>query len=465
MKKLFVKSKFLFIISAICIVFFVFPAYCLWGKTDKGGIFWYDADGTFAINGWKIIDDDNDGIGYYYYFNENGFALVDDITPDYMIVDNDGKRLDMFGKPEEVKVENIDKSDFGDSGIFSAEILAQIEANSDVSTVKKGFTSSGAAIRTSDVNKDEGPSPADNIVIEVNADGTARSILGLNVVLKDKSNEKKGYNAQMERKMSEYIKGGDKYSKKVNGTIFNKTKWKEVMALKGTGATITFENPSNNFNKIKGRIATHYFTYSDRTTICTLSIYNDDTNEELYTTSEFNYNSGTSFECVFPRKANVIRFELEVTGQYTSRICYLRNCEFGFDREAYEDELYEDEIEEEYRRKYGTDSNAEEDEEEEFSDLGEIPLEGEDPGARYRRLNNISDDDYLLSIEYDEEDDSISAELRASISEARKKRDEENEARDRVSGPAFDKNLVNETEALGPDGSSRFVAASEGGED
>lgn len=463
MKKYFLKTKNLLILGLLEAICLVIPTYCMWGKTEKGDVFWYDADGTFAINGWKIIDDDNDGVGYYYYFGENGFALLDDITPDYMIVDNDGKRLDLNGKPVEVKIDSVGGSDSDVSGLFSAEILAQIEANKENSSTRKGFTSSGVALRSSEQNGDEGPSPADDIVVEVNADGTARSILGLNVVLK-KETEKKGYNAQMEKSMQEYISGGDKYSKKVNGTIFNKAKWKEVMALKGTGATITFENPSNNFNKLKGRIATHYFTYSDRTTICTLKIYADDTDEELVSTSEFNYNSGASFECVFPRKTNVIRFELEVSGQYTSRICYLRNCEFGFDREAYEEELYEDEIEEEYRRKYGTDSEAIDEEEEDFGQLGEIPLEGEDPGARWRRLNNITDDEYLLSIEYDEEDDSISEELRASISEARRRRDSENEARDRISGPAFDKELVEATEAIGPDGSTRVIAANEGGE-
>ena len=85
------------------------------------------------------------------------------------------------------------------------------------------------------------------------------------------------------------------------------------------------------------------------------------------------------------------------------------------------------------------------------------PLEVE-----YRRINNISDDDWL-NMDYDEEDDSVTAEMRASISEARQKRALEDENRDKVSGPAFDENLKNATEALGPDGSSRFIAGKEGG--
>ena len=265
--------------------------------------------------------------------------------------------------------------------------------------------------------------------------------------------------------MQEHIKSGDKYSKKVNGTTYVKQKWKNVMALKGTGASIVFENPGKNFNKIKGRIATHNFSYTDRTTTCMLYIYDDQTNEEIISVTGFDYNSGTSFECTFPRKTERIRFELEVSGQYTSRVCYLRNCEFGFDREAYEEELYDDDVEAEYRRRVGTASDAEyyEEEEETDSPQGEIALEGEDPGARYRRLNGIvQDDEYWAGLKFEEDDDTITADMRASISEARRKMDEKAAKDDTVSGPNFDPELQKMTEAVGPDGSSRMIEAYEG---
>lgn len=459
MKNITFKIKFLLLFVSIFIVFGSVPTFCIWGTIGDGKIYWLDTDGTLALDGWKVIDDDNDGIGYYYYF-VNGFIMLDDITPDYKIIGIDGKRLDMNGMPETIEVKSIDKYDYDDLEIFSADILEQIKASDETATVNKGFTSSGVHLFKSDYNADDELSPDDFVTIDVNADGTAKTLLGKNVVLKEEK-ERKGYNTQMNKNMTEYIKGGDKYSKKVNGTIFNKTKWKEVMALKGTGASIVFENPSNNFNKLKGRIATHYFTYSDRTTQCILYIYDDETNEEIYSNSNFNYNAGSTIETVFPRRTNKLRFELEVSGQYTSRICYLRNFEFGFDKSAYEDELYDMEVEEEYRRRMGTESELTEEELDALYEWGEIPLEGEDPGARYRRINNISDD-YWLDMEYDEDDDSVTAEMRASISEARKKKAEDDEKRNKVSGPAFDENLKNATEALGPDGSSRFIPGSEG---
>lgn len=460
------KLKKCFVV-AICFCFVLtLPSSAMWGKTEKGGIYWYESDGTIALDGWKLIDDDNDGIGYYYYFNKNGFILLDDITPDYKIVDADGRRLGYDGNPEAKVIEKIvyGEGDY-DNSVYSAEILEQIRAEQEIVTSKKGVFSSGEYLFAKDPTLIDGPSPSDNLIIETNPDGTARYLLGPNVVLRKKKNDTY-YDPTLNKNVQEYIKGGDKYSKKVNGTTFNKSKWKDVMAMKGTGATIVIENPNKNFNKIKGRIATHYFSYSDRTTQCTFYIFNEDDGEELYVTSDFNYNAGVSFECIFPKKASAIRFELEVNGQYTSRVCYLRSCEFGFDKEAYEDELYEDEVEAEYRLRYGTDSDAEYYEEEETEDplleaMGEIALEGEDPGARYRRLNNIEDDYYWATFSYDEDDDSVTEAMKASISEAKRRLEEADERRNRVSGPAFDERLKKQTEVVGPDGSSRVIAASE----
>lgn len=463
MKSLFKKINILFIMTIVFVTFFVMPTYCIWGKTEKGGIYWVEPNGTIAFDGWKLIDDDSDGVGYYYYFNKNGFILLDDITPDYKIVGADGRRLNYDGTVETVEIQKIEY-DSDKVEAYSEEILAQVKADQDVTTVTRGIISSGLSIIAKDPTVNDGPKPSDNIIDYSNPDGTARYILGPNVVLKTGKEKTAYHDPAISKHMNEYIKSGDKYSKKVNGTIYNKNKWKDAMALKGTGATIVFENPQNNFNKLKGRIATHYFTYSDRTTICTLYIFNEDDGEELFQTSDFNYNGGTFFECSFPKKSSAIRFELEVSGQYTSRVCYLRNCEFGFDKAAYEDELYEDDIEAEYRRRVGTQSDVdyEEEEDEDLLSHGDIPVEGEDPGARYRRLNNISDDEYWASLKFDDDDD-IPAAIRASVSEARKRLEAQAEERDKVTGPAFDENLINATMPVGPDGSRMIIEGNEGG--
>ena len=463
-KKLHIFVLLMLVIASI----FSIHTYAIWGEKD-GKKFWLGIDGQLAKNGWKLIDDDNDGTGYYYYFDEEGFVITDDITPDYKIAGADGRRVGYDGNVDSEEITQILLGDVGDTSVLSAEIMQQIKEEQDEEMqVQKGVVSSGQVLIAKDPTLMDGPTPADNIVIEVNPDGTARTLLGPNVVLREKKRKDSYMDPAISKNMADHILSGDKYSKKVNGTTFTKQKWKDVMALKGTGATITFSNENNNFNKLKGRIATHNFTYTDRTTQCTLYIFNDDDGEELLTISDFNYNSGSSFECTFPKKANSIRFELEVSGQYTSRICYLRNCEFGFDKEAYEDEQYEDEVEQEYRRRVGTESDAEyydEEAEDEMYEYGERSVEGEDPGARYIRINNIvMDDEYWASYQYEEGDDGVTAEMKASISEARRRLDAKAEKDDAVSGPNFDPELLKQTEAVGPDGSSRIIAGHDEGE-
>ena len=461
---MFLKIKVLIVSVLILTISLNFVSFAIWGE-NGGKIFWFGIDGSLAKDGWKLIDDNNDGIGYYYYFDKDGFILIDDITPDYKIVGADGRRVGYDGNVISEVIENLDFENAEDENLLTAELMQQVKNEQDDAVqVQKGHFSSGNIIMAKDPDVFDGPTPADGIIVDVNQDGTAKTILGKNVVLKERKREAL-YDSTISKNMQDYVKSGDKYSKKVNGTTFTKQKWKDVMALKGTGASIVFENPKNNFNKIKGRIATHNFSYTDRTTTCTLFIYNDITNEELLTVGGFDYNSGTSFECTFPKKIGRIRFELEVGGQYTSRVCYLRNCEYGFDREAYEEELYDDEVDAEYRRRVGTESEADYVEEAESDgSLGEIAVEGEDPGARYRRLNNIvQDDEYWANVRFEEDDDTITSEMRASISEAKKRIDAKASQDDTITGPNFDPELLKQTEALGPDGSSRIIAGREGG--
>ena len=55
-----------------------------------------DFDTTrFPKNKWEIIDEDGDSIGYNYYFDKDGYLLIDTITPDYKIVDGKGREVDV----------------------------------------------------------------------------------------------------------------------------------------------------------------------------------------------------------------------------------------------------------------------------------------------------------------------------------------------------------------------------------
>lgn len=53
-------------------------------KTSPSGWWYQNDDGTYWSDGWQWID------GKCYYFNENGYCLIDTITPDGQLVDENG---------------------------------------------------------------------------------------------------------------------------------------------------------------------------------------------------------------------------------------------------------------------------------------------------------------------------------------------------------------------------------------
>lgn len=64
----------------------------LW-KQDEVGI-WYDYGyDTYAGNGWHWIDRDGDGISEHYFFDENGYLMVNAVTPDGYRVNQNGQRI------------------------------------------------------------------------------------------------------------------------------------------------------------------------------------------------------------------------------------------------------------------------------------------------------------------------------------------------------------------------------------
>ncbi|MCQ2609463.1 MAG: hypothetical protein MJ151_01530 [Lachnospiraceae bacterium] len=304
-------------------------------KTGKWTVYNFDEQ----IKNKLIYDDiDNDGIAYYYYVDGDGYVLIDTICPDYHIVDASGRRLDKYGEPETKEITMKDLNNDGSTstdGIIPELYEQYLQDMDSNQTVNNGAVSVGALRQMEDVS---GFGP--NLFLgETVSSDKVQSIIGKGVVFKEK--EKPAYDVTIDPEMKNYIKSGNAYSKSVNGTTFSKSKWKAVMALKGSGAYIDFENPKNNFNKITGRVATHYFTYSDRETRCTLHVY-DESNEEIYSTTDFNYNSGKKFSFAFPKKCKVVRFELTVDGQYSTRVVYLRDMKYGFDREAWEEEKEQD---------------------------------------------------------------------------------------------------------------------------
>lgn len=59
-------------------------------QTDAVGKWWKNDDGSFPSGGWQWIDDNGDGIANSYYFDANGYLLVNTTTPDGYTVDGNG---------------------------------------------------------------------------------------------------------------------------------------------------------------------------------------------------------------------------------------------------------------------------------------------------------------------------------------------------------------------------------------
>lgn len=51
-------------------------------QQSSSGWWWQNDDGSYPINTWQWIDGNNDGVAECYYFDENGYILVNGITPD-----------------------------------------------------------------------------------------------------------------------------------------------------------------------------------------------------------------------------------------------------------------------------------------------------------------------------------------------------------------------------------------------
>ena len=334
--KFFVKKRIFAILSIILVVVMATVAFSFWHEYEKvGGIIWLNEDASYPKDGWKFIDEDLDGLGYYYYFNKDGKLLVDTITPDYRIVNEKGQLIDnktgkviSFSKNNSI-VEGSDSTEYSNPSDFLKKELGYSATSQELKLAD------GDVTETSVVSKKQY-----NLMIPGEK---PQVIIGQNVVFHA---EDEYYDPDIDRKVVNHITGGSEYTKKTNGTIFNKSKWTGVIALKGDGANFVAKNEKNNFNRVKGKIATHYFTYSDRTTICTFSIWDVDNEENLYSTSAFNYNGGINFDVTFYKTTvNNLRFELNVEGQYPKRVVYIKDLVFSFDKQAYKEEL--EELEEE----------------------------------------------------------------------------------------------------------------------
>lgn len=352
----------------------------------------------YPSNKWEIIDENKTGVGYNYYFDENGYLLKDTITPDFKIVDKKGREVDNDLRP----IVYYMTSHISQDEVINRKILDEAE---EYKPIEKE---------------------------------PAKVIIGKGVVLRDK---KKIYDNTKSKDMLLYVDASNRFIKETKGIIANEVRWKKCSSFKGNDGFLIFNNPDNNFNKVIGKIAMEYHTDEDDTEYV-LKVYDadlydrhNDTNtlydlEEIYSNNMINKVSPYKFEFTFERSIKRIRFEIEVNGEHKNRTFFFKDMKYGFSKTAFYDEIIrkkEENEEIEELKRLGIWVN--EDEYVSFEALDE-------DGNIIEEYDEDVDEEYNYSY-YDDEGDYH------QISEI----DEytyEDKVRDKNTGPAFDKSIQNE---------------------
>ena len=346
----------------------------------------YYNNGYYTKNSWIIIDDDFDGYGYNYYFNNNGKLSTDTVTSDYKIVDKYGREIDDDLEPILYKIKNI--STF---------------------------------------------SNVDGIDYNIN---TIKSLKSTQTIISDNVSFKKNdniYNANLNRRVIDYIDTSLRFKKTTNGTIYDGSKWKSVSALMSDGGYVIFNNPFNNFNKIIGKITTQQLNNNSNTNFIFL-VYDADLYdiykgyehllEPLFETEGFNNSSPLDFSFTFFRSVKRLRFQIESDDENKNISCYLKDLRFGFNKQKYKEELEESKNNKEYieyLKKLGI-YNTDEDF---LNDLKELEDNNQSDYLEYADFNDI---DLYDDVDLSDYDINI---------------DREQLAIDRRTGPAFDDYLRN----------------------
>ena len=114
MKKVLLTVAFIFVLAQV-----IFAGEL---KQDVKGIYYVKDNGAYAISEWVTLDLDADGKEEYYYFNSDGYLLVDGKTPDGYDVNSKGQWIKNGEVQQKAKVSNNSSNAIGNyySGITDA---------------------------------------------------------------------------------------------------------------------------------------------------------------------------------------------------------------------------------------------------------------------------------------------------------------------------------------------------------
>ena len=324
MKKFF-KSLATFYLMFIFAVLLTGTAFAYGWRVDQGGVKFERRDGTYPSEQWEWIDGDNSGKAYRYYFNALGYRLADTVTPDFEIVDDQGRWM-VEGNLKFNEVTRLPDEEFAKLLMTSGNINAYEDyaAKTIVGnyTLLEQFRIEEEMERKR--REDLARATRSNIIITP----------GLNINWEKDASGVTTISGNSH--LVDNIIQGNKFTRNVKSIkIYSGSTWRNVMSLNGDGAYMDFEN--GRYNKVIGKIAHGYFS-SVTDTECRVNAYVDGV--LVATFEDFNYKtSPETIEFYFPTTTKKIRLEAEVTGSSSTRKIYLRDFRFKLDRTMDDEEL------------------------------------------------------------------------------------------------------------------------------
>jgi hypothetical protein len=91
MKNILKAKKIIILVVIFCLSIFKFNTYSLMVEQDPIGIYCIKDNGTRAISEWVEIDFEGDSYLEYYYFDANGYLIMNGMTPDGYMVNERGQ--------------------------------------------------------------------------------------------------------------------------------------------------------------------------------------------------------------------------------------------------------------------------------------------------------------------------------------------------------------------------------------
>lgn len=106
------KKGLIMVLTAVFTLALSITAFAGEWKQDTKGWWWDNGDGTYPKNAWQWCDGNGDGISECYYFDGNGYCLMNTTTPDGYLVDANGAwvvdgKVQTQGAAKAAPVQNI----------------------------------------------------------------------------------------------------------------------------------------------------------------------------------------------------------------------------------------------------------------------------------------------------------------------------------------------------------------------